>query len=226
MPKYESSSDSDDEPTGLGKHGRLFGRQRPMHDVLGGGKVADVLLWRNNRVSAALLVGVTVIWFLFEVVEYNFLTLLCHISITTMLVTFIWYRTAEYMNWHPPNIPELLLRHEATLNDVASTFHRRFNQLMSNFLYIARESDVTGFFLTIISLYILSVIGSCFSFLNFLFIGLLCLLTLPYLYDRYENEADAFVGKLSRRAKKSYKKFDSNVLNKIPRGPVKDKKAL
>lgn len=43
MPKYESSSGSDDEPTGHGKRGRLFGRQRPMHDVLGGGKGITLL---------------------------------------------------------------------------------------------------------------------------------------------------------------------------------------
>ncbi|KAE8676130.1 Detected protein of unknown function [Hibiscus syriacus] len=53
-----------------------------MDAILGGGKVADVLLWRNPKVSTALLLGVTTTWFLFEVVEYNFVTLLCHISIT------------------------------------------------------------------------------------------------------------------------------------------------
>ncbi|GLU00193.1 hypothetical protein SLE2022_175760 [Rubroshorea leprosula] len=43
MPKYESLSDSDDEPTELGEHGRLSGRQRPMHDVLGGGNGITLL---------------------------------------------------------------------------------------------------------------------------------------------------------------------------------------
>lgn len=62
--------------------------------------VADILLWENKTVSAALLIGMTVIWFLFEVVEYNFVTLMCHLSITTMLVTFIWFKGAEFFNWY------------------------------------------------------------------------------------------------------------------------------
>lgn len=230
MPKYDTSSDSDYEISrhrqqGQGQgRGRLFGRQRPMHQLLGGGKVADVLLWRDPKISAALLIGVTSIWFLFEVVEYNLVSLLCHICITTMLVIFLWYQTSYYMNWNPPNIPELLWKHEAALKETASIFHRKSNQLLAKFLDIACGRDVAGFFLTIISLYILSVIGSCCSFLNLLFLGFLGSLTLPYMYDRYENEVDYLAGRLNKEVKRSYKKFDTNVLNKIPRGPVKDKK--
>ncbi|VVA33012.1 PREDICTED: reticulon [Prunus dulcis] len=67
----------------------LLGRPIIIHRVLGGGKVADVLLWRNTSVSAALLIGMTVIWFIFGVVEYNWVILLYHLSITTLLIIFI-----------------------------------------------------------------------------------------------------------------------------------------
>ncbi|KAK4744923.1 hypothetical protein SAY87_011235 [Trapa incisa] len=47
-----SSSDSDDEKSApsevKAKIYRLFGRERPVHHVLGGGKPADVFLWRNK----------------------------------------------------------------------------------------------------------------------------------------------------------------------------------
>ncbi|XP_022774900.1 reticulon-like protein B9 [Durio zibethinus] len=219
MPIYESS-ESDNETTPRVK---LFGRQRPMHAILGGGKVADVLLWRNRNASAALLIGVSAIWFLFEVVEYNFVTLLCHISITTMLVIFIWCMTAEYFGWNRPQIPELL-SNEHTFQEVVSNFHLRFNQYLRYFLHIAGGNDPVQFFLVIISLYIISVIGSCFDFVNLLFIGFLCMETLPYLYNRYEREVDYHAGQMTRKVSKMYRWFDSRVLNKIPRGPVKDKK--
>ena len=48
--------------------------------------------------------------------------------------------------------------------------------------------------------------------------------TLPYLYTRYEGEVDYHAGQMTRKMSKMYKRFDSRVLNKIPRGPVKDKK--
>jgi hypothetical protein len=50
---------------------------------------ADVLLWKDRNLSAGVLAGATLIWFLFDVVEYNIVPLLCQIAIFTMLVIFI-----------------------------------------------------------------------------------------------------------------------------------------
>ncbi|KAF8013359.1 hypothetical protein BT93_I1257 [Corymbia citriodora subsp. variegata] len=56
-----SSSDSDDDRHAeKAKVYRLFGRERPVHKVFGGGKPADVFLWRNKKVSAGALGVVTV----------------------------------------------------------------------------------------------------------------------------------------------------------------------
>ncbi|KAH9778819.1 reticulon-like protein B9 [Citrus sinensis] len=203
MPIYTSSSESDNEPsrpsrtTPRPRPPRLLGSQKPIHDILGGGKVADVLLWKNITVSASLLIGMTVIWFLFEVVEYNFVTLLCHISITSMLALFIWSKGAEFFNWKPPQIPEVILR-ESTFREVASTLR------------------------VIAILYIFSVIGTYFSFLNLLYLGFICILTVPFLYDRYDEHVDYIADREFRRMKKMFRRFNSQFLNKIPRGPVKE----
>ncbi|KAL5748857.1 hypothetical protein ACOSP7_025900 [Xanthoceras sorbifolium] len=218
---YTSSSDSENE---IAPVTRLFGRQRPIHAVLGGGKVADVLLWKNTKVSAALLIGVAVLWFLFEVVEYNFVTLFCHVSMTSMLLVFIWSRVADFFNWNDPKIPEIKLV-ESTIKEVASTFHAKFDQILSKLINVACGKDHLGhFILAICSLYIVSVIGTYFTFINLLFLVLLSLETLPFLYDRYEKEVDRLAYKAIRRAKRMLSRFDTQVLNKIPRGPVKEKK--
>lgn len=226
MPIYTSSSDSDNEParpsrtTPRSRPPALFGRQRPIHKILGGGKVADVLLWKNKTVSASLLIGMTVIWFLFEVAEYNFVTLLCHISITSMLALFIWSRGAEFFNWKRPQIPEIVLR-ESTFREVASTFRVRFNQILSRLLDVACGKEPRLFILAIAILYILSVIGTYFSFLNLLYLGFICMQTLPFLYDRYDEHVDYIANREFHRMKKMLRRFNSQVLNKIPRGPVK-----
>jgi hypothetical protein len=61
--------------------------------------VADVLLWKDRNVSAGVLAGATLIWYLFEVVEYNIIPLLCQIAAVAMLVVFIW-STPEHV-WLP-----------------------------------------------------------------------------------------------------------------------------
>ncbi|KAF5181626.1 Reticulon-like protein b9 [Thalictrum thalictroides] len=221
MPIYSSDSDSDHQAYATGR--KLFGRERPLHSILGGGPVADVLLWKNKSISAAILVGFTAIWFLFEVVEYNFLTLLCHLSITVMLVIFIWSNGAALFDRTPPRIPEIVLS-ESAFHHVARTFHIKFNQLLVTLYDIACGKDLTLFLLAIVFLWTLSVIGAYFTTMNLLYMGFLCIGTLPALYERYEHEVDYLVGRGTRDLKKIYKKFDSKVLNKIPRGPVKEKK--
>ncbi|KAL2321163.1 hypothetical protein Fmac_030132 [Flemingia macrophylla] len=216
-----ATSDSDNEV--IGTRAKLFAHEKPIHELLGGGKVADMLLWRNRNGSAALLVAMTVIWLLFEIFEYNFVTLLCHISITTMLVLFIWSTAADILKWKGPQIPDIILQ-ESFFHDLASILHRRFNQLLPMLLHISCGIDLPFFLLIIVSLYILSVIGSYFDFVNLLYIGFLCMQTLPIVYERYEEEINNRVGDIIIILRKSYRTFNKNYLNKIPRGPVKQKK--
>ncbi|KAJ6759815.1 RETICULON-LIKE PROTEIN B9 [Salix purpurea] len=218
MPIYSSDSDNETMP-----QTKLFGRQRSIRSVLGGGQVADVLLWENKKVSAALSVGMTVLWLLFEVAEYNFVTLFCHISIAAMLIIFIWFTTADFFNWNPPQIPGSILD-KSTFNELAFTFHERSNQALSKFIDIARGKEPALFFMAIFFLLMLSVIGNYFTFLNFLYICFVCLQTLPFLHNKFEDEVEMYAGKLIRQVKKMFRRFDSSVLNKIPRGPVKEKK--
>lgn len=56
--------------------------------------VADILLWKNRNLSAAILVVVTVIWLLFEILEYNFITLLCYFLCFIMITLFIRSKAA------------------------------------------------------------------------------------------------------------------------------------
>nr|ADE77300.1 unknown [Picea sitchensis] len=48
--------------------------------------------------------------------------------------------------------------------------------------------------------------------------------TVPVLYEKYEDQVDAFTFKAMDEAKKHYGTFDAKVLSSIPRGPLKDKK--
>lgn len=51
---------------------------------------ADVFLWRNKKISAGVLGGATVVYVLFELVQYHLLTLICHILIGALALMFLW----------------------------------------------------------------------------------------------------------------------------------------
>ncbi|KAK9074517.1 hypothetical protein SSX86_007115 [Deinandra increscens subsp. villosa] len=215
MPIYTSSEAEESN----GHSGKFFGRDRSLHATLGGGQVADILLWRNKSLSAALLLGFTMIWFLFEVVEYNFVSLVCHVTILVMLMVFITYTAARFTDWDLPDF------HEITIQEsVFRWLYRKLNFILIRFYEISSGENLIQFFLVIVALWITSVAGNYFSSLNLLFFCVICLGTLPALYEEYEKEVDHLIRKGKKDATKMMKKFDSEVLRKIPRGQVKEKK--
>lgn len=62
------------------------------------GSAADIILWRDKTVSASIVAAATAAWFLFEVAEYHFFSLLCYAAMIGMLVFFIWTNAASFFN--------------------------------------------------------------------------------------------------------------------------------
>lgn len=61
-------------------------------------QAADVLLWRNKKISASVLGGATVVWVLFEWLNYNFLSLACFALIIALLLQFLWTNASSMLN--------------------------------------------------------------------------------------------------------------------------------
>lgn len=59
---------------------------------------ADVLLWRNKKISAGVLGGATAIWVLFELMEYHLLPLLCHTSILSIALIFLFSNAYTFIH--------------------------------------------------------------------------------------------------------------------------------
>ncbi|CAM0882195.1 unnamed protein product [Alopecurus aequalis] len=199
---------------------RPYHRNKSIHRLLGGGKAADVMLWKNGNLSVGVLVGATLIWFLFDVVEYNIVPLLCQIAIFAMLVIFIASNAAPLFDREPPRIPHVVISEHA-FREMAMTIRYKLANAVSLLYDIACGKDLKKFLLVVGPLLVLSVIGGSCSFTSLLYLGFLCAHTLPVLYQQYETEVDHLVARGGDDIKKFYEKIDSNFLNKIPRGPVK-----
>ncbi|KZV41018.1 hypothetical protein F511_13994 [Dorcoceras hygrometricum] len=215
----DSDNDRDEKPDA--KIYRLFGRQKPVHKVLGGGKPADVFLWRDKKVSGGLLGVATTIWVLFELLEYHLLSLVCHVLIFALAVLFLWSNASTFVNKSPPKIPEVIIPEDVILG-VASAFRVEFNRAFDIIREIARGRDLKKFLAMIAGLWILSVLGSWCSFLTLFYIGFILVHTVPVIYEKYDDKIDAFAEKVEAEFKKQYAVFDAKVLSKLPRG-IKDK---
>ncbi|XP_015961873.1 reticulon-like protein B3 [Arachis duranensis] len=223
-----SSSDSDSEkrvssPVKDARVFRLFGREKPLHSVFGAGKPADVLLWRNKKISAGLLGGATAVWVLFELLECHLLTLVCHISILVLAILFLWSNVHTFIHKAPPRIPQGHLPEEPFLQ-VVSALRIEINRGLTSLRDIASGRDLKKFLVVIAGLWILSIVGSWGNFLTLFYITFVLLHTVPVLYEKYEDKIDPFAEKATIEIKKQYSVFDAKVLSKIPRGPFKGKK--
>ncbi|XP_057424897.1 reticulon-like protein B9 [Lotus japonicus] len=199
----------------------LISHQTPLHALLGGGKIADVLLWTDKVTSAAVVAGFSIVWFLFEVAEYNLLTLVCHTLIAFMLILFIWYNAAGLVTWRIPKINDIAIP-ESTIR----YFHTKLNLFLRKFYEISTGQDLKLFFVTISGLVIVSIIGNYFTIANLLYLMFLCFVTVPVMYERYEYEVDYLASKGNQDLRRLFSTLDSKFLNKIPRGPVKEKKFM
>ena len=223
-----SSSDSDNEKNSTSesiknKVFRLFGREKPVHEVLGGGKPADVFLWRNKKISATVLGVATAVWVLFELLEYHLLTLVCHLLIFALAGLFLWSNASNFINKRPPQIPNLHIPEDPVLQ-FASALRIEINTALDVLRDIASGRDLKMFLTVIAGLWVFSILGSCCNFLTLFYIAFVLLHTVPVLYEKYEDQVDSFAEKATVEIKKQYAVFDAKVLSKIPRGPLKDKK--
>jgi len=71
---------------------------RSLHARLGGGAVADVLLWRRRNASAAAVVGATAVWFVFERAGYSLPSVLANALLLLVAILFFWAKSASLLN--------------------------------------------------------------------------------------------------------------------------------
>ncbi|KAK4790335.1 hypothetical protein SAY86_017639 [Trapa natans] len=223
-----SSSDSDDDkPSSVSvmksKVYRLFGREKPVHMVLGGEKPADIFLWRNKKISATVLGASTAIWMLFELLQYHFITLVCHVAILVLAILFVWSNAITFIHKSPPHIPDVAMPEKCVL-EVVSALRYEINGGLAILREVASGRDVKQFLAVVMGLWAISVVGSWFNFITMFYITLVLLHTVPVLYEKYEDQVDALGEKAMIEIKKQYAVLDEKVLSKIPRGPLLDKK--
>ncbi|KAL8541484.1 hypothetical protein ACS0TY_002670 [Phlomoides rotata] len=198
-------------------------RRFSVHLALGGGPVADVLLWKKKYQSALLLVSSTVLWLLFERVGYNLLSFISNVLFLLVIILFFWAKSAALLNRPLPPLPNLEVSEEIVVK-AADEMRICVNHALS----IAHDIAIGGNLRLVgqlaIGLWIISYIGSSFSFLTLIYICALLCLSLPVVYDKYQTMIDDKLNVAYKIARIQYRMIDENVLSKISVLQSKEKK--
>ncbi|KAJ1690022.1 hypothetical protein LUZ63_014177 [Rhynchospora breviuscula] len=203
---------------------KVFGRQKTIHQILGGGKSADVLLWRNKRISSSVLAGATAVWALFEWLNYHFLTLICLTLASGMLLQFVWSNTARTFK-SSSEVPRIKLPDKLFM-ELAVSAGDQLNQFLGFIQDISCGRSLKDFVMIVFGLWAASVIGSWCNFLTVLYIGFVSAHVVPVLYERYEDQVDYSFANLVGVLQKQYSKLDDSLKKKVSkRGSFKSKKS-
>ncbi|XP_019103595.1 reticulon-like protein B16 isoform X2 [Beta vulgaris subsp. vulgaris] len=149
---------------------RLFGRQKPMHQIMGGGQAADVILWKSWHLSCGVIVVATVGWLLFEQSGLPFLSVCSDVLLILIVLLFLRANFAVMTNRQLEELPELELSEDLVISAAAS-----FRVKVNYFLLMAHDitvgKDFRLFFTVVAALWLFSVVGSLFSFFTLAYTG-------------------------------------------------------
>ncbi|CAA2957901.1 reticulon B16 isoform X1 [Olea europaea subsp. europaea] len=190
--------------------------------MMGGGKAADVILWRRRRVSCGIIVVATVAWLLIERSGLSFLSLCSDVLLVLIVLLFLRANYTVFRKRQQRTLPELVLSEEM-VNNAAASFRVKVNYMLLMAHDITLGKDFRLFFVVVIALWLLSVIGSLISFFTLLYIGIVISITVPALYNKFEDRVDRYAGMIHQKFSKHYKIVDESVISRLSRNLSKEK---
>eukprot|EP00250_Pteridium_aquilinum_P004029 c14280_g1_i1 orf=463-1206(-) len=209
-----SHSEATEKPPHAPPVNRLFNRERSLHNIFGGGKAADAFLWRDKFLSAGILAGASIIYFVLEHSGYTLLSILATLLLVTFGVLFVWSNAAALLNRSPPPVPDFNLS-EDEARSLALMLRDEVNKILAVAHDLALGKDLKLLLKVAAVLWGLSVVGGWFHFLTLVYLAIVLSHTVPALYERYEDQVDFYAKRGYEEAHNRYRALDANYLSKL-----------
>ncbi|MCO5596414.1 hypothetical protein L7F22_050476 [Adiantum nelumboides] len=209
------------EPVSTQDH--LFGRRKSVHELLGGGKVADMLLWRRPMLSAGILGGITLVYVVFEWLGCHVLSVLSTGALIILGALFLWSNIATFVKRSPLDVPMPQISEDKALH-VASVLRDNVNLLMDMLHNVVLGKDIKLFFMVELALWILTIVGKWADFLTLVYLCVVLLLTVPVLYERHEDKVNHTLKRGYEQTQQLHSKLHDQVVAKIPQLASREQK--
>ncbi|KAH7855148.1 hypothetical protein Vadar_021768 [Vaccinium darrowii] len=187
------------------------------------GKSANVVLWKRWQVSCGTIVVATVAWLLVECQLCCFQKrvdsfILCNSSDSNFLIILLQKSLIVVFSLHRKlqKLPKLILSEEM-VNNAAASFRIKVNHALLMAHDITFGKDFKLFFKVVVCLWLLSGIAYTVSFFTLAYVGIILSVTVPVLYNKYQEHVDLFTGLIRQSVWKHYNLVDESVIGRIRR---------
>lgn len=173
--------------------------QSKMEQLLGGGEVAEILLWRDERKSFVCFCGVASLFYWFCLCERTIISSAAHLLL--LIVIFLYgYATlwsTEVSSYSGFEITEMGMR--SSVRTIANIWNREVALVARS---LARGREWSLFFKVVVSLYLFKLLFVN-SFPASLGIALAFSFIFFFVYEQYEEEIEGLIGILMELVKQS-----------------------
>ncbi|VVA99232.1 unnamed protein product [Arabis nemorensis] len=181
--------------------------------------ITDLILWKNRRRGFLLLGSATLLWFLFERCGYSFFPFVADTQLLVVVILFLWAKSAILFNRPMPQLPNFEIN-EASVLVVANAIRVWINTVLSVAREIYLGRNAKQLFRVSVVLWTVSFVGNLLNFLTILYLGVVLSLTIPILYERYQDHIDDKLSLTHRIIQTQYRKIDERLLQKIIAKPT------
>ncbi|KAF8396877.1 hypothetical protein HHK36_018512 [Tetracentron sinense] len=185
--------------------------------------VADIVLWRQRNVALGILFVILAAWMVFERSGYTLLSFVSNVLLLLISILFLWAKSSALLSRPAPPLPDLHLP-EAVINEAAAICRSHVNALLSVSRDIALGKDSMMFVKVAACLSLISIVGGRADFLTLAYTSLLVVLTIPALYERYEDQIDRYLMMGYRKLQRLYVKLDVEFASKIKKWILEKRK--
>ncbi|CAO2818186.1 unnamed protein product [Amaranthus hypochondriacus] len=176
---------------------KLVNRTTTVHELLGGGFVADVVLWRQRNITIGMLMMVLIVWLVFEESGYTLLSLISSVLLLLITILFVWSKAASLLNRPAPPLPEINLTQEQVA-EMGELVRKNVNALVLVCRDVALGKDSRLYLRVAAWLLLISIVGGLTDIVSLCYISFVLVLTVPAVYERYNEIIDKHVTNVYR----------------------------
>ena len=160
--------------------------------------MADVIAWKDPKVSGAILGALTMLYVLFEKSGYTLISILAYTKLLAVVGCFVYANAMSVMGKPAPTVPKLEVSEES-LKGLAVAAASAINAASAVAYRLALGQDIVLTAKAVAALYVVGKVGAWFHVLTLVYLVCFAALTVPKgadcVYAKYHAEIDAFAVK-------------------------------